>query len=192
MHSSTPKGTDASTNAIAHASVSFKQEPGGAAEVTVMKRKTQKRRKRRHDSSDLLLFSDPLDGTSSDEQSFDEADMFGSDSDAETISLGFKSNDQKNLFDEQVVCIIISSPLVQEHSQCLHMIQDGNLIPQFEGMSMDLRNISAMMEALCEAEGVDPSSITEELGGHTLSPSTQSSALGTSSQSDDISENVKN
>jgi hypothetical protein len=107
MHPSTSKAKEASTTPIAYASVSLNQEPGDAAQVTVMKRKPQKHQKRRHDPSDLLLFSDPLDGTSSDEQSFNEEDMFGSDSDAETISLGFKSNDKKQSFDDQVVCIII-------------------------------------------------------------------------------------
>lgn len=108
MYPSTSKGKEASsTTPIAHASVSLTQEPGDDAERSGIIRKLQKRRKRRHDPSDLLLFSDPLDGTSSDEQSFDEEDMIGSDSDAETISLGIKSNDKKQTLDEQVVCIII-------------------------------------------------------------------------------------
>ena len=72
------------------------------------------------------------------------------------------------------------------------MIQDGNLIPQVEGMSMDLRNISALMDALCEAEGIDVSSITGDLGADSHSPSTQCSTSETSSQSDIASANVKN
>jgi hypothetical protein len=72
------------------------------------------------------------------------------------------------------------------------LIQDGDLIPQFEGMSMDLRNISAMMDALCEAEGIDVSSITGDMKDHSLSPSTQYSTLETSSQSDIVSKNIKN
>ena len=51
-------------------------------------------------------------------------------------------------------------------------------------MSMDLRNITAMMEALCEAEGIDISSITGSLEDPSLSPSTQYSILETSSDSD--------
>jgi hypothetical protein len=130
-----------------------------------------------------------LDSTSDDEQSFDEEDMFGSDPDAETISLGFKSNKKKQSFDEDIIGIIISGYLVQE---CLRLIQDGDLIPQFEGMSMDLRNISAMMDALCEAEGIDVSSITGDMKDHSLSPSTLYSTLETSSQSDIVSKNIKN
>lgn len=107
MHPSTSKAKEASTTPIAHASISLNQEPGDAAQVTVIKHKPQKHWKHRHDPSNLLLFSDPLDSTSSDEQSFDEEDMFGSDSDAETISLGFKTNDKKQSFDDQVVCIVI-------------------------------------------------------------------------------------
>ena len=38
--------------------------------------------------------------------------MFGSDSDAETISLGVRSNEKKQSFDEQVVCIILSVHVV--------------------------------------------------------------------------------
>ena len=189
MHSSTSKDKEPLTTSTAQALVSLKQEPGDAAEGTVIKRKTQRRRKRRHDPSELLLFSDPLDGTSSDEQSFDEEDMFGSDSDAETISLGFRSKDQKQLFDDQVVCIIISGHLVQE---CLQCSQDDHPIPQFQDMSMDLRNISAMMEALCEAEGIDVSSMTAGLQGQSLSPATHYSTLETSSQLDAMSENVEN
>ena len=71
-------------------------------------------------------------------------------------------------------------------------MQDGKLIPKFEGMSMDLRNISAMMEALCEAEGISVSSNTGDLGDRSLSPSTQYSNLDTSSQLEGLSENVKN
>jgi len=186
MNPSTSKGKEASTTCT---SVSFKQESNDAAEVTVIKRKMQIRRKHRHTASELRLFSDPLDSTSDDEQSFDEEDMFGSDPDAETISLGFKSNKKKQSFDEDIVGIIISGYLVQE---CLHLIQDGDLIPQFEGMSMDLRNISAMMDALCEAEGIDVSSITGDMKDHSLSPSTPYSTLETSSQSDIVSKNIKN
>ena len=91
---------------------SITEDPGGGAEPSVIKPKMQTRRKRHHDPGNLLLFSDPLDGTSSDEHSFDEEDMFGSDSDAETISLGVRSNEKKQSFDEQVVCIILSVHVV--------------------------------------------------------------------------------
>ena len=56
---------------------------------------------------------------------------------------------------------------------------------------MDLRNISAMMEALGEAEGIDASSITGSVVDYSLSPSTQYSTVETSSLSDTGSVNVE-
>ena len=56
---------------------------------------------------------------------------------------------------------------------------------------MDLRNISAMMEALGEAEGIDASSITGSVVDYLLSPSTQYSTVETSSLSDTGSVNVE-
>ena len=91
---------------------SITEDPSGGTESSVLKPKMQTRWKCHHNPGDLLLFSDTLDGTSSDEHSFDEEDMFGSDSDAETISLGVRSNEKKQSFDEQVVCIILSVHVV--------------------------------------------------------------------------------
>ena len=91
---------------------SITEDPSSGAELSVIKPKMQMCQKHHHNPGDLLLFSDPLDGTSSDEHSFDEEDMFGSDSDAETISLGVRSNEKKQSFDEQVVCIILSVHVV--------------------------------------------------------------------------------
>ncbi|KAN0133107.1 hypothetical protein V8E53_009137 [Lactarius tabidus] len=168
MHNSTSKGKQASTM---HTSVPPNQEPSDAHDITLIRHKVNKRQQRRPDPSELLLFSDPLDGTSSDEQSFDEEDMCGSDSDVETISLGFRSNDQVQPIDMQV---------------------DGDHIHQSEDMSMDLRNITTMMEALCKAEGIDISSITGEADDHSLSPSTQYTTLETSLDSDVSSESIEN
>ena len=105
MEPLTSKGKVVSNNSIT-------EDPGSGAKPSVIKPKMQTRRKHHHDPGDLLLFSDPLDGTSSDEHSFDEEDMFGSDSDAETISLRVRSNEKKQSFDEQVVCIILSVHVV--------------------------------------------------------------------------------
>ena len=91
---------------------SITEDPSGGAELSVIKPKMQTHQKRHHDPGDLLLFSDPFDGTSSDEHSFDKEDMFGSDSDAETISLGVRSNEKKQSFDEQALCIILSVHVV--------------------------------------------------------------------------------
>ena len=42
---------------------SITEDPGGGAKLSVIKPKMQMRWKRHHDPGDLLLFSDPLDGT---------------------------------------------------------------------------------------------------------------------------------
>ena len=67
---------------------SITDDPSSGAELSVIKPKMQMCQKHHHNPGDLLLFSDPLDGTSSDEHSFDEEDMFGSDSDAEISESG--------------------------------------------------------------------------------------------------------
>ena len=91
---------------------SITEDPSGGAKLSVIKPKMQTHWKRCHTPGNLLLFSDPLDGTSSDEHSFDKEDMFRSDSDAETISVRVRPNEKKQSFDEQVVCIILSVHVV--------------------------------------------------------------------------------
>jgi hypothetical protein len=54
------------------------------------------------------MFSDPVDGSSSDTQSFDEDDMYGSDSGVETISLAPLSNTQAKTTGEHMVCGLCS------------------------------------------------------------------------------------
>jgi hypothetical protein len=49
------------------------------------------------------MLSDALDNTSSDEMSFDEEDMYGSDPDVETITLASGSNQQMQSPNDQVV-----------------------------------------------------------------------------------------
>ena len=100
-----------STTPILRASHSLTEGFDDDIDATVIIPKRQKPWKHRHKPGNLHLFSDPLDGTSSDEQSFDEEDMFGSDSDAETVSLVAKMNKKKQPFDEQRVCIIDSVSL---------------------------------------------------------------------------------
>jgi hypothetical protein len=53
------------------------------------------------------MFSDPLDSTSSDEQSFDEDDMFGSDSDVETISLTSGSKEVSQTSEDMVWTLLV-------------------------------------------------------------------------------------
>jgi hypothetical protein len=88
----------------------------------------------------------------------------------------------------QVVCIVLLGIMV---TYCFHVIQDGDHIHQSEDMSMDLRNITTMMKALCKAEGIDISSITGEVDDHSLSPSTQYTTLETSLDSYVSSESIE-
>ena len=104
MYPSTFKGKEPANSKVTRTTASL-QNPGGADDHSAMMRKIRRCRQRRDNSSDLVLFSDSLDGTSSDEQSFDDDDMFGSDSDAQTISLPLKPNSDKNSCDKQIVCI---------------------------------------------------------------------------------------
>jgi hypothetical protein len=53
------------------------------------------------------MLCDPLDSSSSDTQSFDEDDMYGSDSGMETISLKPSSKEQARSADEHMVCNLI-------------------------------------------------------------------------------------
>jgi hypothetical protein len=50
------------------------------------------------------MFSDPVDGSSSDAQSFDEDDMYGSDSGVEKISLAPHLNVQVGMSNEHMAC----------------------------------------------------------------------------------------
>ena len=57
------------------------------------------------------MFSDPLDGTFSNDMSFDEVDIYGSDPDVETISLRAGFNDNVQCLDEVVVCVQSAQPI---------------------------------------------------------------------------------
>lgn len=63
----------------------------------------RKRESRQELRKTLPIFSDPIDYSSSDTMSFDEDDMYGSDSGNETISLAPHSA-QANMRSEHVVC----------------------------------------------------------------------------------------
>jgi hypothetical protein len=57
---------------------------------------------------------------------------------------------------------------------------------------MDLRNITAMMESLCEAEGIDVSSITGDVEDDSLSPSTPYTTSEMSLDLDVVTEDIEN
>ena len=120
MYPSTFKGKEPANPKVTNMTASLRS-PGGADNRSTMMCKIHRHRQRRDNPSDLVLFSDSLDGTSSDEQSFDDDDMFGSDSDAQTISLPLKPNSDKNSCDEQVVCIspsISLTTLIYDIGRC--------------------------------------------------------------------------
>ncbi len=64
-----------------------------------------KQKSRKNDCNPPDMLSDPLDGSSSDAQSFDEDDMYGSDSGVETISLKPDSNNEARETKDMMVCV---------------------------------------------------------------------------------------
>ena len=96
---------------IGHASVPVQQAhsppPSGATQPL----KPKAHRKFSSDGVQISMFSDLLDNTSSDEMSFDEEDMYGSDPDVETISLGSGSNQVVRSSEEDVVCFLSGQPI---------------------------------------------------------------------------------
>jgi hypothetical protein len=88
---------------------SVSQEPdalllGHQANKMVPDRK-HRRKVRKDDNNPPTMLSDPLDSSSSDAQSFDEDDMYGSDSGVETISLKPDSNNEARETEEMMVCV---------------------------------------------------------------------------------------
>lgn len=121
------------------------------------------RRKARRDIRDPpTMLSDPLDGSLSDNQSFDEDDMYGSDSDIETISLKPESEEQARSTNEYIVCNWLTTLI---HS-ILHWKQDSELVAQLERIEMQMHRVTLMVEALGEAEGINASSFTNTLQDH--------------------------
>jgi len=103
-----------------------------------------------------LMLSDPLDSPSSDAKSFDEDDMYGSDSDAETISLKRPCQAAAPDSDASLVC-----PHLLPQFGFLHMIQDVDVHLQLDRLDMGMSRAMAMLEALCESEGINSSSSME-------------------------------
>jgi hypothetical protein len=94
-----------------------------------------------------MLFSDSEDNLSSDTQSFDMDDLYGSDSGIETFSLAPPSDAQVRMTSEQTVCNFPH----YTHSGLLTFKQDSNIIPPFDRMEMNMQDTSLMLQALCEA-----------------------------------------
>jgi hypothetical protein len=101
------------------------------------------------------MFSDPLDSSSSDTRSFDDDDMYGSDSGVETISLKHDLKEKARDNKETMVC---TCPTMYIRA-ILHLRQEDGLIPTFARMEVIMNDIAIMVNALCEAEGIDATSI---------------------------------
>ena len=99
------------------------------------------------------MLSDPLDSPSPDTKSFDEDDMYGSDPDVESISLKPHCQPAATNSDASLVC-----PHFLAWFYSLHMIQDLDMLLQLDRLDMGMDRVTAMLEALCEAEGMNTSS----------------------------------
>lgn len=104
------------------------------------------------------MFSDPLDSSSSDTRSFDDDDMYGSDSGVETISLKHDLKEKARDNKETMVC---TCPTMYIRA-ILHLRQEDSLIPTFARMEVIMNDIAIMVNALCEAEGIDATSIPSD------------------------------
>ena len=106
MQSSKGKAVSPVSNSlIGSSSMSITQAHSPTPRGSTQVEKVKEHRKFRRCGDLHSMFSDPLDSTSSDEMSFDEEDMYGSDPDVETISLVSASNDKELCSDEDVVCV---------------------------------------------------------------------------------------
>ena len=94
-----------SNSLIGSSSMSITQAHSPAPRGSTQVEKVKEHHKFRRCGDLHSMFSEPLDSTSSDEMSFDEEDMYGSDPDVETISLVSASNDKELCSDEDVVCV---------------------------------------------------------------------------------------
>jgi hypothetical protein len=101
------------------------------------------------------MFSDPLDSPSSDSKSFDEDDMYGSDSDVETISMKPSSNEQDRSPTGHMVCTLFCHRL----GSSLYLMQDNDTSSELDSLEMDVKDLSIMVKALCEVQGIDVSAI---------------------------------
>ena len=97
------------------------------------------------------MFSDPLDGTSSNDMSCDEVDMYGSDPDVETISLGAGSNDNVQCLDEEVVCVQSAQPIYST----LYIWQDGDSVLGMADITLAISELDILVRALCDADRID-------------------------------------
>ena len=128
-----------------------------------------------------VMLSDPLSSPSSDAQSFDEDDMYGSDPDVETISLrpllqSPESESPAAEMDDPLVLLIL---LIATD----YFIQDAETIAQFDTLNMSLNQSYAMLSALyVTAELCTLSTSSEEDGDASVMSSPQDDAAGPEAQ----------
>jgi hypothetical protein len=132
------------------------QRPITASEIDLK----LKWRGRQNVQSSLMMVSDPEgeDGSSSDTHSFDEDDMYGIDTDVETINLSPHSNTHIEPDNEPMVSYF-NMTFFKPTS---HFEQVSDLITQLDRMAMNMQDATLMVQALCQAEDIDVSSITDE------------------------------
>ncbi|KAH9016537.1 hypothetical protein EDB84DRAFT_1567201 [Lactarius hengduanensis] len=94
------------------------------------------------------MFSDPIDSSSSDTESFAEDEMYGSDTNVETISL---KPDSMEPLPDQASTVAANDGM-----------EDAGLMSETEEMCMDLKDIKLMASALCETEQGVQALATEE------------------------------
>ncbi|KAF8267879.1 hypothetical protein EI94DRAFT_1801089 [Lactarius quietus] len=117
-----------------------------------------------------VMLSDPSDGSSSDAQSFDEDDMYGSDSGIQSISMKPHSKEEVTISNE-----------VQMNED-----QNTEISTQVQRMDISMGNVSIIMGALCEAEGIDISSIANPADNQAVTTSHMPSYLEGSSDGNEI------
>ena len=100
-----------------------------------------------------LMLSDPLDSPTSDTRTFDEDDMYRSDYDVDTISLKHPCIAPATESDASLVC-----PESLTSFCFLQLVQDMEVHLQLERFEIGMGRATAMLEALCHAEGIDPMS----------------------------------
>ena len=105
MKSHTPKGKCKSKSVSTNVSVNVYMSNRISDRVCDQKHDLKAWRSVR---TSAIPFSDPLESTSSDSKSFDEDDMFGSDSDVETISLKPSLEGCEQSSNEHLVCTFIN------------------------------------------------------------------------------------
>jgi hypothetical protein len=160
---------------------------GTAARASTI-RKPSADRHVRTDPNPLDMFSDTLDTSSSDEQSFDEEDMCGSDSDVETIPLpsGSMPEHQVQSSTETEVWTVTNvnrgSLMSLKHSNTTS--ESG---AQGGTFNTGLERLSIMMETLCGAEGVCIASVEE--GGSESDASAHDTCNMTSEVGSNVEEN---